>query len=56
MLARACMRGRNADEDSLEKAVNSCVSERNRITAIIDRRFIAKDARNKLRRLYACHS
>ena len=25
VLARACLRGRNADEDSLEKAVNACV-------------------------------
>ena len=29
VLARACLRGRNADADSLEKAVKACVSERN---------------------------
>ncbi len=56
VLARACLRGRNADEDSLEKAVNACVSERNGMSASIDWRFTAKDARTKLRRLYPCHS
>ena len=29
VLARACLRGRNGDEDSLERAVNACVSDRN---------------------------
>ena len=28
VLARACLRGRNGDEDSLERAVSACVSER----------------------------
>ena len=46
ILARACLRGRNADEDSLEKAVNVCVSERNVAAATIEWRFTAKDARN----------
>ena len=45
MLARACLRGRNAAKDSLENAVASCVSERNGMAAIIDWRFTAKDAR-----------
>ena len=54
-LARACLRGRNADEDSLEKAVNACVSERNDQAATINWRFSANDARTKLRRLYRCH-
>ena len=56
VLARACLRGRNADEDSLEKAVNACVSERNATAATINWRSTAKDARTKLRRLYPCHS
>ena len=51
VLARACLRGRNADEDSLERAVNACVSERNTAAATIDWRFTAKDARTKLHRL-----
>ena len=52
VLARACLRGRNADEDSLENAVNACVSERNAIGATINWRFTAQDARRKLHRLY----
>ena len=56
VLARACLRGRNADEDSLKTAVDACVSERNTTAATNDWRFTAKDARRKLRRLYPCHS
>ena len=56
VLARACLRGRNGDEDSLEKAVDACVSERNRTAATTNWRFTAKDARRKLHRLYPCHS
>ena len=56
VLARACLRGRNPDEERLEKAVNACVSERNETAATIDWRFTAKDARRKLHRLYPCHS
>ena len=52
VLARACLRGRNGDEGSLERAVGACVSERNAIGATINWRFTAKDARAKLRRLY----
>ena len=52
VLARACLRGRNADEDSLENAVNACVSERNAAGASINWRFTARDARRKLHRLY----
>ena len=55
VLARACLRGRNADEDSLEGAVNACVSDRNSAAATTDWRFTAKDARRKLHRLYPCH-
>ena len=56
VLARACLRGRNGDEESLEKALKACVSQRNATAATIDWRFTAKDARTKLRRLYPCHS
>ena len=51
-LARACLRGRNGDEDSLKRAVSACVSERNAIGATINWRFTAQDARRKLHRLY----
>ena len=56
VLARACLRGRNGDEESLGKAVNACVSERNTAEAAIDWRFTTQDARTKLYRLYPCHS
>lgn len=56
VLARACLRGRNPDADSLEKAVNANVSERNATASAINWRFTAKDARRKLYRLYPCHS
>ena len=52
VLARACLRGRKADEDSLERAVNACVSERNAAATTIDWRFTAKDSKTKLRPLY----
>ena len=56
VLARACLRGRNGDEGSLEKSVDACVSDRNSAAAIINWRFTAKDARRKLHRLYPCHN
>lgn len=56
VLARACLRGRNPDADSLERAVNANVSERNQTAAPINWRFTARDARRKLHRLYPCHS
>ena len=52
VLARACLRGRNGDEDSLERAVSACVSERNEAEASINWRFTTQDARRKLNRLY----
>ena len=56
VLARACLRGRNGDEDSLERAVSACMSERNAAGASIDWRFTAQDARTKLHRLYPINS
>ena len=56
VLARACLHGRNADEDTLERAVRACVSERTAAGATINWRFIAQDARRKLHRLYPCQS
>ena len=52
VLARACLRGRNPDEESLERAVNANVSERNSAAAPINWRFTTRNARAKLRRLY----
>ena len=56
VLARACLKGCNPDEDSLEQAVNACVSERNAAEAPINWRFTIKNARAKLRRLYPATS
>ena len=52
VLARACLRGRNPDAESLEKAVTANVSERNAAAAPINWRFTTRKARTKLRRLY----
>ena len=56
VLARTCLRGRNPDEESLERAVNANVSKRNAAAAATNWRFTARDARRKLHRLYPCHS
>ena len=52
VLARACLRGRNPDEDRLEQAVNASVRERNTASAPINWSFTTRNARTKLRRLY----
>ena len=52
VLARACLRGRNPDAESLERAVNANVWERNSAAAPINWRFTTRKARAKLRRLY----
>ena len=56
VLARARLRGRSGDEDSLQRAVSTCASERNAAGATINWRFTAQDARLKLHRLYPCQS
>ena len=52
VLARACLKGRNPDEDALKRNISACEAERNAMEATINWRFTAKDARTKLRRLY----
>ena len=52
VLARTCLRGRNADEHYLKRAVKACVSERNSKAAAINWRFTTRQARSKLGRLY----
>jgi len=52
VLARACLRGRNPDEESLERTVKANVSERNGAATPINWRFTTKKARTKLHRLY----
>ena len=56
VLARACLRGRNGDDNSLERGVSACVPEWNETGATINWRFTAQDARRKLSRLNPCHS
>ena len=52
VLARACLRGRNADQYYLQRSVNACVSERNSKAAAINWQFTTRQARAKLGRLY----
>ena len=52
VLARACLKGRNADEDALQRKISACVSERNYAGATINWRFTTKHARVKMCRLY----
>ena len=52
VLARACLKGRNPDEDALHRNIRAYEAERNAATATINWRFTTKDARAKLHRLY----
>ncbi len=56
VLARACLKGRNADEDALQEDISAYKTERNAAATAINWRFTAQDARAKLHRLYPCHS
>ena len=47
VLARACLRGRNPDQDSLERAVNANVSERNAVASPINWRFTTRKGQNQ---------
>ena len=52
VLARACFKGRNADEDVLQRSISACETERNYARATINWRFTTKHARAKMSRLY----
>ena len=52
VLARACLKGRNPDEDSLRNNINAYEAERNEAGATINWRFTVQSARAKMRRLY----
>ena len=56
VLARACLKGRNADEDALQEDISAYETERNAAATAINWRFTAQGARAKLHRLYPCHS
>ena len=52
VLARACLKGRNADEEALQRNISACEAERNEARATINWRFTTKQARAKMCRLY----
>ena len=56
VLSRACLKGRHADADALERAITAYESRRNAAKATIDWRFGTHDARTKLHRLYPSNS
>ena len=52
VLARACLKGRNPDEDALQRNIGACEAERNEAGTTINWRFSTQAARAKMRRLY----
>ena len=52
VLARACLKGRNPDEDALQRNISAYEAQRNTAGTTINWRFTAHDARAKMRRLY----
>ena len=52
VLTRACLKGRNPDEDSLRKNISAYETERNASRATINWRFTVQSARAKMRLLY----
>ena len=50
VLARACLKKRNPDEDALQRNVSICEAERNEARTTINWRFTTQDARTKMRR------
>ena len=52
VLARACLKGRNPNEEALQQCISVYEEERNEAGATINWRFTTKDARAKLRRVY----
>ena len=56
VLARACLKGRNPDEDALQRNISAYEAERNAAGTTINWRFTAQDARAKMRRLYPATS
>ena len=52
VLARACLKRHNPDEDALPRNIGACEAERNEAGTTINWRFTTQDARAKMRRLY----
>ena len=56
VLSRACLKGRHADADALERAITAYESRRNAAGVTINWRFSTDDARTKFHRFYPCLS
>lgn len=56
VLTRACLKGRNPDDDALESHIAAYETRRNASVAAIDWRFSTQDAGTGLRRCYPCLS
>ena len=56
VLSRACLKGRHADANALERAINAYESRRNAAGVTINWRFSTDDARTKFHRFYPCLS
>ena len=54
VLSRACLKGRNPDEDALQRDISAYQIQRNAAATTINWRFTTKDARTEMRRLYLC--
>ena len=54
VLSRACLKGRNPDEDALQRDISAYQTQRNAAATTINWRFTTKDARTEMRRLYLC--
>ena len=52
VLARAYLKGRNPDEDALQRNISAYEAQRNTAGTTINWRFTAQDARARMRRLY----
>ena len=52
VVARACLKRRNPDEDALQRNISACEAGRNEAATTINWRFTTQDAKAKMRRLY----
>ncbi len=52
VLVRAGQKGRNADENALQRNITAYEADRNAAAATINWRFTARHARTKMHRLY----
>ena len=53
-LTRSCLKGRNPDDDALQRQITAYETQRNSAGVTINWQFSTHDARTKLHRLYPC--